>query len=68
MSVALIKFKTHYNTSIFNPSDVKLKEEIEPISDSKIENLFDSDNIFPFLDLKITNLKNKKIEILEMVN
>jgi hypothetical protein len=30
-----------YNTSIFNPSDVKLKEEIEPISDSKIENLFD---------------------------
>ena len=31
----------------------------------KIENLFDSDNIFPFLDLKITNLKNKKIEILE---
>ena len=37
----IVKNNLYVLGHIFNPSDVKLKEEIEPISDSKIENLFD---------------------------
>ena len=39
------------------PSDIKLKEEIEPISDSKIEKLFDLEPV----EYKLkTDIKNKK--------
>ena len=42
---------------IYNPSDVKLKEEIEPISDSKIEKLFDLEPV----EYKLkTEIKKKK--------
>jgi hypothetical protein len=43
--------------NIYNPSDVKLKENIEPISDSKIENLFDLEPV----EYKLkSDTKNKK--------
>jgi hypothetical protein len=45
------------NGSIFNPSDVKLKENIEVISDSKIEKLFDLEPV----EYKLkSDTKNKK--------
>ena len=45
------------NGSFFNPSDKKLKEDIEPISDSKIEKLLDLEPV----EYKLkTDIKKKK--------
>jgi hypothetical protein len=53
----IVKNNLYVLGNIFNPSDVKLKEEIEPISDSKIEKLFDLEPV----EYKLkTDIKKKK--------
>ena len=53
----IVKNNLYVLGHIFNPSDVKLKEEIEPISDSKIEKLFDLEPVEYRLK---TEIKKKK--------